>query len=93
MVLQETLSVEEVVVEEEALCLYCHKSDYVKVGVSSAIIGLAFFLSIAYVVWTRGMRMKARKSLANDEEQGIEDVFVSPESVGSGDRIILDDTF
>ena len=75
MILQETLSVKEEIeeVEEEALCLYCHKSDYVKVGVSSAIIGLAFFLSIAYVVWTRGMRLKARESLANDEEEGKEE--------------------
>ena len=74
MVFNETLAEPEVMVEEEVpICLYCTRSDYVKVGVSSSIIGLALFLSVGFCVWSRNQRYKNRLSQAEDEEEGKEE--------------------
>ena len=55
--------------EEKSLCLFCSKSDYVKVGVSSAVIGVFFFLSLGYCVWARNQRhMKALTEAVVAEE-------------------------
>ena len=57
MIFQETVA-EPKKIEEESPCMFCSKSDHIKVGVSTAVIGFFFFLSLGYCVWARNQRDK-----------------------------------
>ena len=73
MLFHETVAVEAVTVEKDQPCLYCNKSDYVVIGVSSSIVGIALLILIACFVAERIQRKRKGSHKAASDRDAVED--------------------
>ena len=73
MLFHETVAVEAVTVEKDQTCLYCNKSDYVVIGVSSSIVGIALLILIACFVAERIQRKRKGSHKAASDRDAVED--------------------
>ena len=71
MVFHETVAVQEVTVEEDQNCLYCNKSNSIKIGVSILFVVVVLLVAIGCVVRARKLKNRGRSGLAYGEQYDV----------------------
>ena len=71
MVFHETVAVQEITAQEDQNCLYCNKSNNIKIGVSVFFVLVVLLVAIGFVVRARKLRNRGRSGLAYGEQYDV----------------------